>query len=240
MTITNEASGTNVNEISAGIYKINTPVDIAGGFSFNQYLVVDEKPLLFHTGPHKMFPLVHEAVAILIPVEQLAYVAFSHYEADECGSLNEWLTAAPEAVALCSNVAAMVSINDIAIRPAKGLADGELLPLGTHTVKWIDTPHLPHGWETGYLMEQTTGTLFCGDLFTQGGSELPVVTEDDILGPSEEFRRAMDYFSYTANTHTLMEKLAAENPTTLACMHGSVYRGDGATLLRRLAVSLME
>ena len=135
MTITNEASGTNVNEISAGIYKINTPVDIAGGFSFNQYLVVDEKPLLCHTGPHKMFPLVHEAVAILIPVEQLAYVAFSHYEADECGSLNEWLTAAPEAVALCSNVAAMVSINDIAIRPAKGLADGELLSLGTHTVE---------------------------------------------------------------------------------------------------------
>jgi len=240
MAITNQASGTRIDEISEGIYRINTPVDIAGGFTFNQYLVTDDHSLLFHTGPKQMFPLVREAVASIMPVNDLFYIAFSHYESDECGSLNEWLKAAPDAVPVCSQIGALVSVNDIAIRPARGMSDGESISLGAHTVKWIDTPHLPHGWETGYLMEQTTGTLFCGDLFTQGGNDLPVITEDDILGPSEQFRHAMDYFSYTKNTHALLEKLASENPTTLACMHGSAYRGDGASLLRELAIKLME
>jgi len=240
MSVTNKQSGTNVHEIADGIYRINTPVVIegAGGFSFNQYLVVDDEPLLFHTGPRKMFPLVREAVASIMPVEKLRYVSFSHVEADECGSLNEWLAAAPQSAPLCGSIAAMVSISDIADRAPRVLADGERLPLGKHTVRWFDTPHLPHGWECGFLNEEKTSTLFCGDLFTQPGSEHPPITEGDILGPSEDFRRALDYFSHTKDARALIEKLAKTNPTTLACMHGSAWRGDGAKLLRALADSL--
>jgi flavorubredoxin len=145
MTITNAASGTNVHEISSGIYRINTPLDIAGGFSFNQYLVVDDRPLLFHTGPRKLFPLVREAVEHLLPTQRLRYIALSHFEADECGSLNEWLAVAPQAEPVCSKVAALVSVDDVADRPAHALADGESLALGQHTVKWLDAPHLPPG-----------------------------------------------------------------------------------------------
>jgi len=240
MAITNKQSGTNVHEIADGIFRINSPVVIAGagGFSFNQYLVTDDDPLLFHTGPRKMFPLVREAVASVLPVERLRYVAFSHVEADECGSLNEWLAAAPQSVALCGTVAAMVSIGDLADRPPRALADGELLTLGKHSVRWFDTPHLPHAWECGFLMEELTSTLLCGDLFTQGGNDLPPVTESDILGPSEAFRREMDYFSHTKNARAMLDRLAATNPRTLACMHGSAWRGDGAKLLRSLADAL--
>lgn len=234
MAITNSASGTNVQEIAAGIFRINTPVSIAGGFSFNQYLIVDDQPLLFHTGPRKLFPLVREAVEHLIPAQRLRFVALSHFEADECGSLNDWLTVAPQAVPACSQIAAMVSIDDVADRPGRALADGESLGLGQHTVKWLDAPHLPHGWETGYLMESKTGTLFCGDLFTQGGSGAVALTESDILEPSEAFRAPLDYFSHSTNTTALMEKLAAENPSTLACMHGSAWAGKGGDLLRAL------
>jgi flavorubredoxin len=238
--MTNKQSGTNVHEISDGIYRINTPVVIegAGGFSFNQYLIVDEEPLLFHTGPRKMFPLVREAVASVLPIEKLRYISFSHVESDECGSLNEWLAAAPQAVPLCGTVAAMVSMNDLADRVPRALTDGERLALGRHTVRWFDTPHLPHAWECGLLMEEQTSTLFCGDLFTQGGADHPPVTESDILGPSESFRQEMDYFSHTKNGNVLLEKLAATNPTTLACMHGSAWRGDGAKLLRALGDAL--
>ncbi|MGR9087170.1 MAG: MBL fold metallo-hydrolase [Gammaproteobacteria bacterium] len=237
MTITNSQSGTNVHEVADGIYRISTPVKTegAGGFSFNQYLIRDDEPLLFHTGPRKMFPLVVEAVASILPVDRLRYIAFSHMEADECGSLNEWLAAAPKSVPLCGAVAAMVSIADIADRAPRPLADGERLSLGNHSVRWIDTPHLPHGWDCGFLMEEQTAALLCGDLFTQGGTGHPPVTESDILGPSEAFRHAMDYFSHAKNTGMLLEKLASMNPTTLACMHGSVWRGDGAALLRALA-----
>ena len=240
MTITNKQSGTNVHEIADGIYRINTPVVIegAGGFSFNQYLIVDEEPLLFHTGPRKMFPFVREAVASVLPVERLRYISFSHVEADECGSLNEWLAAAPQAVPLCGTVAAMVSINDLADRVSRALTDGERLTLGKHSVRWFDTPHLPHAWECGLLMEERTSTLFCGDLFTQGGADHVPITESDILGPSEAFRHEMDYFSHTKNVRGLLEKLASSNPTTLACMHGSAWRGDGAKLLRALGDAL--
>jgi flavorubredoxin len=234
MKVTNQDSGTNVYEIADGIYRINTPVDIAGGFSFNQYLVVDDEPLLFHTGLRKMFRLVQEAVASIMPVNKLQYIGFSHFEADECGSLNEWLAAAPKALPVCSKVAAMVSIDDVADRPAMALADGDTLRLGKHTVKWLDTPHLPHGWETGYLMEEETQTLLCGDLFTQPGSQLSAVTESDIVGPSESFRKSMDYFSHSRMARDLLEKLAGEQPTTLACMHGSAWKGDGAALLKAL------
>ena len=240
MNITNKESGTNVHEIADEIYRINTPIEIpgAGGFSFNQYLIVDDESLLFHTGLRKMFPLVREAVASVISVERLRYIGFSHVEADECGSLNEWLAAAPDSVPLCGNVAAMVSIRDLADREPRALADGELLSLGKHSVRWFDTPHLPHAWECGFLMEEQTSTLLCGDLFTQGGSDLPPVTESDILVPSEAFRKQMDYFSHTKNARAMLEKLASTNPTTLACMHGSAWRGNGAKLLRALADEL--
>ena len=240
MAMTNQQSGTNVHEVADGIYRINTPVVIegAGGFSFNQYLITDNEPLLFHTGPRKMFPLVREAVATVLPVERLRYVAFSHVEADECGSLNQWLGAAPQSVPLCGAVAAMVSISDLADRPPRSLADGELLTLGKHSVRWFDTPHLPHAWECGFLMEEQTSTLLCGDLFTQPGSDHPPITESDILGPSEAFRHEMDYFSHTKNARVMLDRLAAANPTTLACMHGSAWRGDGAKLLRALADAL--
>ena len=242
MTVTNKQSGTNVHEIADGIYRINTPVMLGGGtgFSFNQYLIVDDEPLLFHTGLRKMFPLVREAVASIMSVDNLHYIAFSHVEADECGSLNEWLAAAPQSVPLCGSVAAMVSIGDLADRAPRAIADDEQLSLGKHTVRWFDAPHLPHAWECGFLTEETTSTLLCGDLFTQGGSKLAPITESDILGPSEVFRHKMDYFSHTKNAHVMLERLASTNPGTLACMHGSVWRGDGAGLLRALDEVLSE
>jgi len=239
MAVTNKQSGTNVHEIADGIYRINTPIVIsgAGGFSFNQYLIADDEPLLFHTGPRKMFSLVREAVASVLPIETLRYIAFSHVEADECGSLNEWLAVAPRSVPLCGTVAAMVSIGDLADRAPRAIADGEGLVLGEHSIRWFDTPHLPHAWDCGFLTEESTSTLLCGDLFTQGGADLPPVTESDILGPSEAFRHAMDYFSHTKDARAMLERLAATNPSTLACMHGSAWRGDGASLLRALADS---
>jgi flavorubredoxin len=241
VTIINKQSGTNVHEISDGIYRINTPViieDGPGGFSFNQYLIVDDEPLIFHTGPRKMFPLVREAVASVLPVESLRYIAFSHVEADECGSLNEWLAIAPQSVPLCGTVAALVSVNDLADRPAHALANEEILSLGQHSLRWLDTPHLPHAWECGFMMEEQTKTLLCGDLFTQGGSNLPALTESDILGPSEAFRHGMDYFSHTKNARNMLEKLASTKPETLACMHGSAWHGDGEKLLLALADAL--
>jgi flavorubredoxin len=240
--ITNRQSGTNVHEVAAGIYRINTPIPIPGGpgFSFNQYLLIDEEPLLFHTGPRKLFPLVREAVASLMPLENLRYVGFSHVEADECGSLNEWLAVAPRAVPLCGAIAAMVSVEDMADRAPRVLADGEALTLGRRRVRWFDTPHLPHAWECGFLSEETTATLLCGDLFTQGGTDLPALTESDILGPSEAFRHGLDYFSHSRHYLPMLERLAATNPALLACMHGSAWQGDGAALLRALGDALAE
>jgi flavorubredoxin len=240
MAITNASSGTNVQEIADGIYRINTPTStVPGGFSFNQYLILDDQPLLFHTGPRKLFPLIREAVESVMPLNRLRFIGLSHFEADECGSLNEWLAAAPHAAPLCSQVAAMVSVDDFADRPAHAMADGAELALGKHSVKWLDTPHLPHGWETGYLMDTVSKTMFCGDLFTQGGIGAAALTQDDILEPSEAFRQPMDYFSHSTNTRELIEKLASELPRTLACMHGSAWSGDGASLLRALGAKLV-
>jgi len=241
MPITNAGSGTNVEEIAEGIYRINTPLSeqvAPGSFSFNQYLILDEDPLLFHTGPRKLFPLVREAVASVLPVESLRYIGLSHVESDECGSINEWLAAAPRAEPLCGQVAAMVSMGDLADRPPRALADSETLDLGVHRVRWFDTPHLPHAWECGFLLEERTRTLLCGDLFTQPGPGRLALTEADILGPSEDFRMQLDYFSHSRNAPALIERLAAADPRTLACMHGSAWRGDGAKLLRALAASL--
>jgi flavorubredoxin len=239
MAVTNNESGTNIFEIADGIYRINTPLSVVpGGFSFNQYLIVDDEPMLFHTGLRRMFPLVREAVATVMPVERLRYVGLSHFEADECGSLNEWLAVAPQAVAVCSRVAAMTSIQDVADRPPRVLADGETLSLGSHRVRWFETPHLPHAWECALMMEKQTRTLLCGDLFTQPGDKTPALTESDILGPSERMRKGLDYFAHAPNTREMLERLAAEEPATLACMHGSAWRGDGAALLRELADNL--
>jgi flavorubredoxin len=230
-----------VHEVARGIYRINTPVELtdgSGAFNFNQYLVVDDDPLVFHTGPRRMFPLVAEAIVSILPLEKLRYIAFSHFEADECGSLNDFLAAAPRAVPVCSRVAAMVSVDDVADRPARALADGEVLSLGTHAVRWYDTPHLPHAWECGLMMDEHTRTLFCGDLFTQGGPGTVPVTEEDILGPSEAFRSQMDYYAHCPDTTAMLERFALERPALLACMHGSAWRGDCAALLRGLAESL--
>jgi hypothetical protein len=132
-------------------------------------------------------------------------------------------------------VAAMVSVNDFGARPARALADGEELSLGSHRIRWFDTPHVPHAWECGLMMDMSTRTFFCGDLFTQGGTGEVALTESDILGPSEAFRAPMDYFAHSPNTAATLERLAAEKPTTLACMHGSAWRGDGGKLLRELS-----
>lgn len=240
--ITNRTSGTNINEIAAGIYRINTPVAIPGtpGFSFNQYLVVDDAPFLFHTGLKRLFPVVSEAISAVMPLQQLQYVALSHFEADECGALNEFLAAAPNAVAVCSRVAAMTSINDFAVRPPRVLADQEELALGQRRVRWFDTPHVPHSWECGLAMEMTTRTFFCGDLFTQGGAGEVALTESDILGPSEAFRKPLDYFAHAPQTREMLEALAQHEPRTMACMHGSAWRGDGSRLLRALSDALAQ
>lgn len=234
--VTRTKSGTNVNEIADGIYRISTPIETpAGIFTFNQFLIDDDEPFLFHTGLRQMFPVVQGAVESVMPVSSLRHVAFSHVEADECGSLNGWLAAAPKARPVCGQVAAMVSVEDLADRPPRALQDEETLTIGRHTLQWFDTPHLPHAWECGFLLEKATRTLLCGDLFTQGGDGLPAVTESDILGPSEAFRQQMDYFSHTTRAKELLERLARTKPETLACMHGSCWRGDGAMLLRALA-----
>lgn len=246
--ITNAESGTSINEISTGIYRIHTPVPphvMPGGFSFNQYLVAGDEPLLFHTGPRALFPLVREAIDRVLPSSSLRYVSFSHVESDECGSLNDFLAIAPDAVPLTSRVAAFVSINDIALRPARAMDDGETLVAGDRIFEWIDAPHVPHNWETGYLFERSTGTLFCGDLFTQGGHDTPAVTSGDIVGPSEAFRAGgttsgmPDFWSYSRDTAAIFEKIIARRARTLACMHGSAWSGaDAEPLLRELAATV--
>lgn len=239
MLVTNSETGTNICEVGDGLYRINTPVPIPDQqFSFNQYLLLADEPLLFHTGLRSLFPHVRDAVAAVMPVERLRHISFSHVEADECGSLNLWLEAAPQAAALCGQIAAMVSVNDLADRAPRAMADGEVLSLGNRQVRWLDAPHVPHGWECGYLYEEVTGTLFCGDLFTQPGIGDVPLTEGDILGPSEAFRQPMDYYAHGPDTRATLAKLAATEPKTLACMHGSAWRGKGGDLIRALAEAL--
>ena len=241
--ITDVPSGTTIEEIEERVYRISVPVPEAD-FAFNQFLIDDDAPLLFHTGMRAHFPLVSEAIRAVMPLERLRYVAFSHFESDECGALNLFLGAAPEAVPVASRVAVMTSLADFAERPPRALADGEQLPLGRRTVQWFDTPNLPHNWETGYLFESSTRTLFCGDLFTHGGAHAKPLIDSDLLIPSEEFRVGFaqatglpDAYSFARDARFHLEKLAATNPRTLAVMHGSSWRGregEGAALLRRL------
>jgi flavorubredoxin len=238
--VTDPQTGTNVHEVADRIYRINTPIVLPGAmaFNFNQYLLVDDAPLLFHTGPRQLFGQVQQAIAALMPIERLRYIGLSHVEADECGSINQLLAVAPQAQPLCGQVAALVSMNDLADRAPRALADGEVLSLGRNEVQWFDAPHVPHGWECGFLMDRTSQTLFCGDLFTQGGEGTVALTEADILGPSEAFRAPMDYYAHAPHTATVLNKLADARPRTLACMHGSAWRGDGARLLRHLSEAL--
>jgi flavorubredoxin len=239
--ITNAQTGTNIQEIADGIYRINTPVSLPGGagqFNFNQYLIVDEEPMLFHAGPRQLFPHVQDAVSRVVPPGTLRYIGVSHFEADECGALNEFLAAHPAAEPVCGAIGAMVSLGDFADRKPRALADEEELSLGRHTIRWLDTPHVPHAWDCGLMMESSTQTFFCGDLFTQGGPGTVALTESDILGPSEAFRKPLDYFAHAPQTQAVLERLARLEPTTLACMHGSAWRGDGAALLRSLAAAL--
>ncbi|NVB80218.1 MAG: MBL fold metallo-hydrolase [Kofleriaceae bacterium] len=227
---------TRIDEIADRIYRIHTPIQLStGGFSFNQYLLVDDEPLLFHTGMKGLFPAVKAAIETVIPFERLRWFGFSHHEADENGALAEMLDAAPHATAVASLVGATISLADSVSRPARPLADGEVLTIGTRQLTWLDAPHLPHAWECGFMFESTTRTLLCGDLFTQPGAQDDPIVETDILGPSEAFRAQMDYFSHSRHTRANLDKLAALAPRTLACMHGSAWTGDGANLLRALA-----
>jgi len=242
--VTNRESGTNVTEIAAGIYRISTPVPpsaMPGGFTFNQFLVVDDAPLLFHTGYRKMFPLVSQAVThVLGDIKKLKYVGFSHVEGDESGALNDFLAVAPEAVPVCSNIGVMVQVNDLADRAPKGMADGEELVLGTKRMRWLDAPHLPHNWECGYMFDVSSRTLLCGDLFTHGGDTVAPLTESEVLSPSEAMRAAMGGVAIEASGRKILEKLARTEPTTLALMHGSSYHGNGGALLHALADALFK
>ena len=237
--ISNSQAGTSVDEVAAGIYRISTPLDvIPGGFTFNSYLIADDEPLLFRTGYRKLFPLTLEAVATVMPVDKLRWIGGSHFESDEFGALNDLLAAAPQATPFGSEIGVLTSLNDFASRPARGFVEGEEFSLGSRRMKWLYTPHVPHGWDCGVLFDLSTRTLLCGDLFTQPGANLPAVTESEVLSASEAMRGMLEYYAQAPNTPVILERLAALQPTTLACQHGSAYRGDGAALLRELAATI--
>jgi flavorubredoxin len=228
-----------INEIADGIFRLSTFVpEIAPpqGFTFNQFLIRGEEPMLFHAGLRLMFPMIREAVSQLIKPEKLRWVAFGHVEADECGALNQWLATAPQAEAAHGHTACMVSLNDMADRPPRQLADGEVIDLGGKRVRYLDTPHIPHGWEAGVLYEENTKTLLCGDLFTQIGNG-PALTESDIVGPAIAAEDMFKYSSLNPGMGATIRKLAEFSPLTLAVMHGPSYTGDGAAALRALADS---
>jgi len=234
--IVNKETGTRVDEVAAGIYRICTPMDvIPGGFTFNSYLVADEEPLLFHTGYRKLFPLTVEAIKKVMPVEKLRWIGGSHFEGDEFGALNEFLEVAREATPFGSEIGVLTSLNDFGSRPARGLGDGEEISTGSRRMKWMYTPHVPHGWDCGILFDESTKTLFCGDLFTQPGANMSPVTESEVLTASETMRGMMDYYAHGTCTRAILDRLAELHPEMLACQHGSAYRGDGAALLRELA-----
>ncbi len=237
--IANQETGARVDEVAAGIYRISTPLDVMpGGFTFNSYLITDDEPVLFHTGYRKMFPITLEAVRKVMPVEKLRWVGGSHFEGDEFGALNEFLTSAPNATPFGAEIGVLTSLNDFAIRPARGLRDGEVFSIGARSMKWIYTPHVPHGWDCGVLFDEGTRTLLCGDLFTQPGATMPPVTESEVLTASEGMRNMMDYYAHAKNSSAILEHLAMQQPSMLACQHGSAYRGDGAALLRELAATI--
>lgn len=233
---------TTLTEIGPRLYRLSTCIpDLApGGFTFNQFLLDAEQPLLFHTGMRGLFPLVVEAAKRAVPLERLRWISFGHVEADECGSMNQWLAAAPASQVLHGPVGCMVSLNDLADRPPQVLAPGETIDLGGRTIRLIYTPHVPHAWEAIVLFEETTKTLFCGDLFTHGGDG-PAITKSDIVGPALEMEKVFPgATSLTPMTGPTIRSLADLNPRTLAVMHGSSFEGDGAGALRALAAGYDE
>lgn len=228
---------TRIDEIADGIYRLSTFVpEIAppAGFVFNQFLIDADQPLLFHCGLRGMFPSISAAAAKVMAVDRLRWITFGHVEADECGSMNNWLAAAPRAQVAHGMTACMVSLSDLADRPPRVLADGEVLDLGGKRVRYIDTPHVPHGWEAGVIYEETTGTLLCGDLFTHVGNK-KAITDSDILGPAIAAEEMFQATSIGSRTAPGIRKLAALSPKRLALMHGSSYAGDGAAALNALA-----
>ena len=228
---------TRISEIADGIYRLSTFVpEIAppAGFTFNQFLVLGDEPLLFHTGLRKMFPLVSESVSRIMPVQDLRWITFGHYEADECGAMNEWLAVAPTAQVAHGTTGCLVSLNDMADRAPRILANGEVIDIGGKRIRYIDTPHVPHGWDAGVIYEETSQTLFCGDLFTHLGNG-SALTQSDIVGPA---LAAEDIFYDTSLGPSIaptVRRLADLTPRTLALMHGSSFNGDAVTALHDLA-----
>lgn len=233
-----------VTEIAPDIFQISLytkEIDL----QFNYFLVRDEEPLLFTTGYRASFPALREAVAKLIDPAKLRWIGFSHFESDECGALNLWLEAAPHAQAVCSAVGAMINVNDYAIRPPRPMQDGEVLVTGERRYRFCSTAQLPHGWDAGLLFEETQKTLFCSDLFHQGGN-VEALTGSDLTERTRDAMRGMqasplaDYIPYTKQTDKILGRLAQLKPKTLAIMHGSSFAGDGERALRDLAVSMRE
>jgi flavorubredoxin len=220
-------------EVAPGIFQITTWIaDI--DFSFNQYLITGDEPMLFHTGPRAMFPLVSKSVSSVIPVDTVRWIGFGHYEADECGSMNEWLEVAPNAQVGASATACMVSVGDQSVRPPVAFTDAGTYDLGGHVMRWIDTPHVPHAWEAGVLYDETTKTLLCGDLFTQLGAN-DASSDDD---PMEKTIMTEDVFHYSClapHSGATVRKLAELDVDTLAVMHGPAYTGDCKAALLALA-----
>jgi len=215
---------TTVDEVAQDVYRLSTFVAPAN-IMFNQYLVAGAEPLLFHCGGRQLFPLVREAVGRVLPVETLRWISFGHVESDECGSMNDWLAAAPRAEVVHGMLGVMVSLNDLADRPPRALGDGEVLDLGGPRVRWIDTSHVPHGWESGLLFEERGGTLLCGDLFSAFGMA-PVTTESDVVGPALATEAQAHGTALTPGTGPAVRRLAELRPSALGLMHGPVFRGD--------------
>ncbi|WP_293676937.1 MBL fold metallo-hydrolase [uncultured Phenylobacterium sp.] len=226
---------TRVPEIADGVYRLSTFVpDVSpDGFTFNQFLIDAEEPMLFHTGQRSLFPAVAAAVGRIVPMERLRWIGFGHVEADECGAMNAWLAAAPNAVIVHGRLACDVSLNDLADRPPRALADGEVLDLGGKRMRWLDTPHVPHGWEAGAFYEETAATLFCGDLLTHTGDPAPI-TEADVLGPAVAADEMFGAMSLAPSSGETLRRLARLAPRTLALMHGSSFAGDCARALTGL------
>jgi len=227
---------TRVHEIADGVFRLSTfvPEVTADGFTFNQFLIDAEEPMLFHCGHRGLFPSVAEAVARVMPAARLRWIGFGHVEADECGSMNAWLAAAPNAQVVHGLTACEVSLNDLADRPPRALAAGEVIDLGGKRMRWIDTPHVPHGWEAGVFYEETEGTLFCGDLLTHTGDP-PALTDSDIAGAAIAAETEFHAMTLAPGTARVLRELAALRPTTLALMHGASFRGDGGTQLSLLS-----
>ena len=229
---------TKVDEIAPDIFRLSTYVDAVAppaGFTFNQFLVRGEQPFLFHTGMRQFFPLISDAVASLIALDDLRWISFSHVEADECGAMNLFLAAAPKAQVVHGPLACMVSLNDLADRAPQVMGD-EPLDIGGHRLRFLPTPHVPHNWESGLWIDETTRTLLAGDLFTSLGNNAALTT-DDIVGGAMEAEDIFHATSMGPDLSATLHGLADLEPTTLAVMHGSSFHGDGASALRRLADS---